>query len=275
MKNKQYYLPGKDFPLPEDPSHEDFIDQLVNNKKLRNIKLWLERFPKFSDTKFDLRRQINMINEDRLSIPQKYFPITEYKCYLDRLELMMNELQCNGFSKSVYESKVAWRLVVNLGSESVYETSIILHRNYSIPIIPGSAVKGVARIYAERTKNPLKDEIFGNQESSGKVIFFDALPIIESEKDFLVLDIMNVHYPDYYQNEKEPGDWMNPNPIFFLAVEGLKYRFTVASKDRKLVENALELLKIALREIGIGAKTSAGYGYFEEIKNERDRVQNK
>jgi CRISPR-associated protein Cmr6 len=39
-------------------------------------------------------------------------------------------------------------LVVGLGGEHTLETAITLHRNYGIPIIPGSAVKGVARAYA-------------------------------------------------------------------------------------------------------------------------------
>nr|WP_240910782.1 type III-B CRISPR module RAMP protein Cmr6 [Thermococcus sp. MAR1] len=40
------------------------------------------------------------------------------------------------------------RLVVGLGDESVYETSIRLLRNYGVPYIPGSALKGIARSYA-------------------------------------------------------------------------------------------------------------------------------
>ena len=40
-----------------------------------------------------------------------------------------------------------WRLIVGLGNESVYETSITLHHIYGIPYIPGSAIKGVVRSY--------------------------------------------------------------------------------------------------------------------------------
>lgn len=38
-----------------------------------------------------------------------------------------------------------WRLVVGLGNESVYETSITLHHIYGFPYIPASAVKGISR----------------------------------------------------------------------------------------------------------------------------------
>jgi CRISPR-associated protein Cmr6 len=200
-----------------------------------------------------------------------------------------------------------WRLIINLGAASVYETSLLFHRNYSIPYIPGSAVKGVTRHWAiqrfaeevQKLKNISYEEavkevdaalengkdlgiklddgikfkelidIFGTQNQKGRIIFFDALPIIERNKDFVVLDVMNVHYRDYYQDEKggiPPGDWMNPNPIFFLAVEkGTKFRFALASRNEELVEKAKTLLKEALENLGIGAKTSAGYGYFEMV----------
>jgi len=38
-----------------------------------------------------------------------------------------------------------WRMVVGLGGESVYETSMTLHHIYGFPYIPGSAIKGVTR----------------------------------------------------------------------------------------------------------------------------------
>ncbi len=38
-----------------------------------------------------------------------------------------------------------WRLVVGLGNESVYETSITLHHIYGFPYIPASAIKGISR----------------------------------------------------------------------------------------------------------------------------------
>jgi len=38
-----------------------------------------------------------------------------------------------------------WRMVVGLGGESVYETSMTLHHIYGFPYIPGSAIKGITR----------------------------------------------------------------------------------------------------------------------------------
>jgi CRISPR type III-B/RAMP module RAMP protein Cmr6 len=47
---------------------------------------------------------------------------------------------------------------------------------------------------------------------------------------------MNVHYPDYYQKEKTPGDWMEPTPVVFLTVENAEYQFSVASKKADFAE---------------------------------------
>src|ERR1700680_515711 len=39
------------------------------------------------------------------------------------------------------------RLIVGLGSENVLETGIRLHHTYGLPVIPGSALKGLAAHY--------------------------------------------------------------------------------------------------------------------------------
>jgi len=46
------------------------------------------------------------------------------------------------------QGEVQGRLAINLGSESVLETSIALHHSYGVPYIPGSAIKGVSAFYA-------------------------------------------------------------------------------------------------------------------------------
>ncbi len=107
--------------------------------------------------------------------------------------------------------------------------------------------------------------IFGTTDSAGKAIFFDALP---SEVPKLELDIINPHYPDYYQGKTLPTDSQNPVPIPFLAVAAhQRFQFAVGwrgSLDDKLHEIAKQWLKNGLQHLGAGAKTNAGYGYFVE-----------
>jgi len=221
-----------------------------------------------------IQRCLSMLSRTKLSLSRSAFSEDLYKAFFNRMRFVLDDLKKQGFFIEEETLKLSWRLVVNLGATSVYETSLLFHRNYSIPYIPGSAVKGVANHYAiilkeeGKVTNEEYIRIFGDQNKKGEVIFFDALPVLDDEnKDFVVLDVMNVHYREYYQDESgrtPPGDWMNPNPVFFLAVEkGTRFRFCVASRNQKLAKKAMELLREAVVKIGIGAKTSAGYGYFE------------
>jgi len=117
-------------------------------------------------------------------------------------------------------------------------------------------------------------EIFGNQGQAGRVIFFDAIPFEKLPE--LDLDIMNNHYTKYYESGKYykngviPGDWMSPNPIFFITVKPeQKFSFFLASKDQRegLLPKVKQWLEAGLKDLGAGGKTSAGYGYFVPINN--------
>ena len=166
-----------------------------------------------------------------------------------------------------------WRLVVGLGNESIYETSVTLHHTYGIPYIPASALKGAIRNYVIQTefKNESKAlqnssfiSIFGDKDQKGKVIFFDAYPVGLPE---IAVDVINVHYPDYYKSSKPPADYQDPNPVFFITVKNTSFEFITGIKkksDENVLDKAFDYLQKALTEFGIGAKTSVGYGYFKE-----------
>ncbi len=107
--------------------------------------------------------------------------------------------------------------------------------------------------------------VFGTLEQAGGAVFFDAIPTSAFPLD---IDIMNPHYAPYYQGKDSPGDWHNPNPITFLAVpKDKEFAFAMAwrrgASRADLLEQACTWLKNGLRNLGAGAKTSAGYGYFQ------------
>jgi CRISPR type III-B/RAMP module RAMP protein Cmr6 len=188
---------------------------------------------------------------------------------------------------------VDWRMVVGLGGNSVFETDMTLHPLYGLPFIPGSALKGLTRAWVETEKNetiqipgpggnsiPLVERIFGNQregkiQRAGSVIFFDA--ILRDENFTLTLDIMNPHYPRYYQEGNPPSNDQHPIPVPFLTVGGratigsrATFLFAIAPRNPLNNEHqidartALQWLQQALAEYGIGSKTSSGYGYMQE-----------
>ncbi len=166
-----------------------------------------------------------------------------------------------------FRMKLAGRMMINQ-SGSVLNLGILLHRNFSCPFIPGSALKGVARHYVKQNFGDNGDflRIFGQGEVAGSVAFLNAFPSPESNWK-MVVDVLTKH-----NDLDEPVlDTKNPVPIFFPAVEkGAVFTFAVAPAKTGSrtadadVEMAMKWLKAALKEWGVGAKTSAGYGWFKE-----------
>ena len=201
--------------------------------------------------------------------------------------------------------KPDWRLTLGIGGASVYDTSITLHHVYGIPYIPASGIKGVVRSYIiqevfdgdEETAIQNKEfcDVFGcskkhrihkqiwnrpkdidsnyKADRRGSVFFFDAFPT--NHQDLKIsLDIMNVHYKNYYSNEvgskdfEPPADWSSPSIINFLTVQKANFQFLLAAQSEEALKvqinnkSIVEWLSEALSEHGIGAKTAVGYGYF-------------
>ena len=252
-----------------------------------------------------------------------------YESFFDMWEEFIDSAASPG---AVHVFKTTSRLAVGFGDESIYETNVRLMRNYGVPYIPGSALKGAAEHWAfymiaetlqrnsekyggdfyalaGRVQKALEGrdedfyeeltslewelvleglsgslrlalgealelfkEVFGTTNQEGTVIFFDALPLPESieEKPILELDIMNTHYPGYYQGNEPPGDWQEPKPIFFLTVpSGIEFKIAAGLRagDADHVKLASALLAGALSELGVGAKTALGYGRLEPVSD--------
>jgi CRISPR-associated protein Cmr6 len=173
------------------------------------------------------------------------------------------------------------RMVVGLGHKGPYEIGFTFHR-LGFPYIPGSGLKGVARAYAEVVAElDESDEqfaaIFGtapageqnnNDAIAGFAIFYDAIPPKNPE---LELDIMTPHFAEYYSDErnvKPPRDSDKPIPISFLTVSpNARFDFAIGWRgtvDQVLFDKAREWLVGGLTQLGVGGKTSAGYGFFRE-----------
>jgi CRISPR-associated protein Cmr6 len=249
--------------LPSDTSK--YIKEL---KKQDNFALFLNKI------------EVNNF-EKKDKFPKIWNPKGNFSIYYQNLKKL-------NLQKKSFELKIADKLIIGLGSASVYETSITLHHIYGVPYIPASAIKGSFRSYLihKYFENELKKyddyskfeneilfktkwfvDIFGTEDIQGKVYFFDSF----SNNIDIKKDIMNPHYPDYYDKKQPPTDTQNPKPINFLTISGkfefmfgVKEDFEVKIKDTKY--NILEFieneLQNSLKEFGIGAKTSVGYGYF-------------
>ena len=204
-----------------------------------------------------------------------------------------------------FELYTDWRLVAGLGAGTALEIGFTFNR-YGFPVLPGSSIKGVARAYAlaelseiceltldemdkllstetdkefieivESNPDLLKNKlamddfrkIFGTNECAGFAVFFDGIPV---NKPKLEIDIMNPHFPEYYQgDDTPPTNWQSPVPINFLTVApdtafgfAVGWRCKPIEEAQTLLEKAKSWLESGLTELGIGAKTTSGYGYF-------------
>ncbi len=66
-------------------------------------------------------------------------------------------------------------------------------------------------------------------------------------------------HPEYYQGSAAPADWDSPTPLPFVSANGA-YLVALGGADAACVVAGLTILGLALAELGIGAKTSSGYG---------------
>lgn len=173
-------------------------------------------------------------------------------------------------------------IAVGLGNESVLEVGLTVHHTYGVPIIPGSALKGLCRRGALRLKQEGKLQeaelkvLFGYSEQSGEasagyITFWDAWydPDSVDGKPFH-RDVITVHHQEYYNNGKDfPTDFDDPNPVPFLVVKpGARFLFAVHAPDEAWGAFTQRLLEWCLQNLGVGAKTNAGYGFLMPVKHE-------
>ncbi|OCL26489.1 type III-B CRISPR module RAMP protein Cmr6 [Orenia metallireducens] len=274
------------------PKQQDkVINKLLRINKFCNINY----LPKKLEVR-EIEKEIMKKQEEEMEVIKKEWTKTH-----DFLEL---------------EFKVLDKLVIGLGTTSVFETSILLHHIYGIPYIPGQAIKGVIRNYIllkefsenqdekevdnkdeksdDEKKKTLEEKAFENDnfryifgaskkkddnqknpdKNQGNLIFFDAFP---KDKYKIEKDVVTPHYGDYYGEENEaPTDDMQPNPINFLVVKDATFKVYIGIKKNtnKEIRTYIEKYFIeAFEYVGIGAKTSLGYG-FMQVENLKKSIQN-
>lgn len=182
-------------------------------------------------------------------------------------------------------AKLKSRLAIGLGLDHPTELGFMLDRMTGSPYIPGSSIKGFLRSASRWSVNENGERIwdddaiekfFGNKHDAtsgfnrGALSFADAFPSAWPEID---VDILTPHYSPYYDpgSNLPPGDWFDPTPSTFLAVKpGRPWNFWW-SLDGKLSggteppEPLVDLFARAFAAQGIGAKKSAGYGWFDGV----------
>jgi CRISPR-associated protein Cmr6 len=260
-------VPLENIRLVELAAQNAKADNKASTVLTANAGLWLDKYITSLD-----RGEVE--SHSQLVAEVANLPVPEmYARFYTRWKKVLEE----EYHAQVRPFNVKGRMVVGLGSEGVLETSIMLHHTYGVPYIPGSALKGLAASYARLVAGEdWKEEskayitVFGTSEAAGFITFFDALYIPETghEKRPLHTDVITVHHPEYYRGTANaaPADWDSPTPIPFLSATG-SYLIALAAPDldngAAWLNRVFEILTEALTIMGIGAKTSSGYGRME------------
>ncbi|MBI4497299.1 MAG: type III-B CRISPR module RAMP protein Cmr6 [Chloroflexi bacterium] len=169
---------------------------------------------------------------------------------------------------------LATPLVSGTGMTHALEVGFVWDRNLGVPFLPASSLKGATRAWAQHWEGlvgPTLARTFGDRPAetaeaggAGTVVFHALYPV---EPPRVRVDVLNPHFAEYYQGKvRQPGDWLAPQPVFFLTVPaGTRFRTALhtrpdaAPADRAQAERWLH---DALSNLGIGAKTAVGYGLF-------------
>ena len=235
-------------------TRQTLVDDFVGETNCESASLYISKFPYVAPAGITERDAKRAVEDKKQSELGKFCKIASGKiCSIPHLPDIPGSISFTAVNKG--------RLLVDHTGGIAENSNLSLHRFFNCPTIPGSALKGIARNAARSDEDQVRfARVFGGGEKgksdcAGSVSFLMALPGNTQWK--LVVDVLTSH---------GEGN-ANPIPVFFPAVEtGAVFRFVVAPTPRSKdgdVEFAAKYLKIALNEHGIGAKTAAGYGWFE------------
>ena len=200
-----------------------------------------------------------------------------------------------------FEMTTASRLICGMGNKNVHECGATFLHPWGVPVIPGSAVKGVATSFAAtaggdawqksvatpfRAGGPSALLVFGGMDSDKKSFaagldIMDAwwVPGDKDNKSPFEQDILTPHNKDYQTKEKGsfPDGTESPVPVKFLTIRaGEKFLFALRGPEA-LREVVKQIIRAALSPEGpgLGSKTRLGYGRFNASQStrEKERVQ--
>ena len=193
-----------------------------------------------------------------------------YKRAFERWKQLWEQAEAAGDARTM-PLPVTQRLLIGLSNSALWETSITMNPTYGVPILPGSALKGLARHFAESHLCPpdaddlswpaVYKALFGHAGDSGAVEFHDAWWVSESapqaygkDRPF-VREVVTPHHKAFLDKRggvpATPFD--NPTPIPQLATHG--EFLVVAAGSPVWAAHALDILRLALEVEGIGART--------------------
>lgn len=175
---------------------------------------------------------------------------------------------------AAFSARLNGRLYLGVTRDNALESGVSVAHTYGMPIIPGSAVKGLCRASADAwLDHPEASRwLFGNPAAErgdppadaeiGGIIFHDAWWVPEDGQQPFVAEVITPHHADYYGSEGRAAasDFDAPLPAPQIAVRG-SFHFVIEGPPL-WTRLARCLLETGLQQRGIGGKRSSGYGHF-------------
>lgn len=187
-----------------------------------------------------------------------------------------------------------WRLAIGLGDKAnAHEIGTTLHGTYGWPLIPGSTIKGAAAHHAwnlsgdspvreeeflevfglpfppgRKPRHPVEAEEERPRARRGRVRFLDAFA--DQEPAQMHMDVLTPHTKPYYDTTHTrrdavtpvpPAEHLQPTVVRFLTITGGTFAVDLVGETATSVDRADTWVREAAGNEGLGAKTSAGYGY--------------
>lgn len=167
-------------------------------------------------------------------------------------------------------------MIINASCGLVKGGGLAIHRLTGLPYIPGSTIKGMARAAASDLQiDPAQIAYLfgrgGSNGGSGAISFLDAMSVEDAP---LRLDIATCHHPKYYRGLDTRTDSEDPEPhVFPVVAPGAKFEFRFvinrsadsakSSAAFDVKKTVVDCIRHGLAVCGVGAKTAAGYGWFD------------
>jgi len=278
------------------PFQSTIEKSLLSDKNCDSWSLYLDKFSCYYGITLDDRgREQDETKANRLKDAIKFYDSEQQaSCLTDAVKSKLNYFD---HLKSQHESRYgsielvnSTRLMVHLGRACVLENvGLYTDRTTGLPMIPGTAVKGVLSTWAcweqnqdklqsgkhsdaDKKRKDMAFQIFGDNssegsESAGEVVFLGGFP---KSVPILELDLVNPHTEANGRNMER----LTPNPFLTIASGSMwVFPFYVrsgADDPVSLLNQTKTWMTEAFTQYGIGAKVAAGYGQFR-LPNQDDQ----
>lgn len=265
------------------PSRKEWFHDLIKNKKSISPTPWHPATAKLLHAQLKSRLMVNMaggvmenagINLDRYGLPR--IPGSAVKGCARRAALAALREWCEADAKPEGDDNLFAKLCARFLTPA--ELLIAIARTFGWVETEWSEDKNKNGTWqsdfawacerALATFHTAASQLGTQKQFAGNIAFLDARPNCDPG---LVLDVLTPHHKDYYEGKLETAtDTEEPVPVFFPAVkeQGENDHFTfplipLRRADTSLLNFAQEALRTGLEVFGIGAKTNAGYGWFD------------